>query len=575
MGAEHCMTYSLVVERSRNSLVHFVSSDMDSPRSCGRAPPTLRQEETLGTGGFATVFKAYVDDPGGFSRLRAGMYIAVKTVCYPVDPSCPKSAQEERVEREVAMLKSLQHPNIMSYYGVVQQRTSNADGTETHRMDILTEYCPGNSLRHVYKKNGALSEAVVRTYARQILLGLKYLHDRGVVHRDVKALNILLGTDGNCKVADFGSAVNIANLPDQQFHSMQGTIWWMAPEVFLLGGASGNSGASQAADVWSLGVTIWEIATGTVPFQHCGGPLPFISFVSSVGRDEDLFDRSPVISSPLVASFVRRCLRRNPSDRPSVDDLLLDTLVRDASGDVPSPQATILNRDLPFPSFLLEKVRDAIRWWDNRGYTDKVNCASLLAALGTDGDDVGGLITHQVTAAPACSVSIDDFIRFVAWFGPFDVIVNDLRKLVRQNSTYVDYTYSGRYDIEGYDYTFASDAPHSLLTWATKSWFQPLIAQQAAEERLVAQPPETFVVRCSSRFLESPGGFTVTVKGERGVNHYRVFRPSDAWSFVVTVDKNEMFFDSLDDLVTYGQLTGLKSIRSDRMYKLKYPLPVQ
>lgn len=95
----------------------------------------------------------------------------------------------------------------------------------------------------------------------QVLLGLQYLHDQGVIHRDIKGANILTTKDGKVKLADFGVSTSTLAGPDKEAQVV-GTPYWMAPEIIEL------SGATPASDIWSLGCTVIELLSGKPPYHH-------------------------------------------------------------------------------------------------------------------------------------------------------------------------------------------------------------------------------------------------------------------------------------------------------------------
>lgn len=95
----------------------------------------------------------------------------------------------------------------------------------------------------------------------QVLQGLQYLHDQGVIHRDIKGANILTTKDGKVKLADFGVSTSTLAGPDKEAQVV-GTPYWMAPEIIEL------SGATPASDIWSLGCTVIELLSGKPPYHH-------------------------------------------------------------------------------------------------------------------------------------------------------------------------------------------------------------------------------------------------------------------------------------------------------------------
>ena len=114
----------------------------------------------------------------------------------------------------------------------------------------------------IINKYGALSENVVKIYTTHILQGLEYLHYKRVIHRDIKAANVLVDRNGVCKLADFGTAKCVHEL-NGQHNSMTGTVNWMAPEVIQ------QLNYGRAADIWSVGCTVYEMVTGVPPWNDC------------------------------------------------------------------------------------------------------------------------------------------------------------------------------------------------------------------------------------------------------------------------------------------------------------------
>ena len=131
----------------------------------------------------------------------------------------------EAIQGEIELMRSLVHPNIVRYLGT---------DTAVSTLYILTEWVPGGSVQALVTRFGKLSEPIVRKYAAQLLVGLEYLHSQQIVHRDIKAANILVDDRGTIKLADFGSS---KRLPDggatngDDCHSLRGTPYFMAPEV--------------------------------------------------------------------------------------------------------------------------------------------------------------------------------------------------------------------------------------------------------------------------------------------------------------------------------------------------------
>jgi serine/threonine protein kinase len=123
----------------------------------------------------------------------------------------------------------------------------------------VLEYVEGGSLETLIKHYGCLTETLVAIYVKQMLQGLDYLHNQGVIHRDIKGANILTTKDGIVKLADFGVATKLTDTERNQ-NSFAGTPYWVAPEVIEM---SGN--VTSACDIWSLGCTVYELLKGVPP----------------------------------------------------------------------------------------------------------------------------------------------------------------------------------------------------------------------------------------------------------------------------------------------------------------------
>ena len=157
---------------------------------------------------------------------------------------------------EIDTMKDLEHPNIVQYLGCERKEFS---------ISIYLEYIPGGSIGSCLRKHGKFEESVVRSLARQTLEGLAYLHQEGILHRDLKADNILLDLDGSCKISDFGISKKSDNIYGNDVtNSMQGSVFWMAPEVVR----SQGQGYSAKVDIWSLGCVVLEMFAGKRPWSR-------------------------------------------------------------------------------------------------------------------------------------------------------------------------------------------------------------------------------------------------------------------------------------------------------------------
>eukprot|EP00760_Papus_ankaliazontas_P007206 PhM_4_TR13304/c0_g1_i5/m.77144 len=286
----------------------------DQWRSVGTSVTTVcwKKGTEIGRGAYGVVNIALNEFSG---ELMAVKHIQFNTG----DDHLPRRL--EALQSELAMLRMLEHDNIVKYY--FTERTKDADGVLG--VNIFLEYVPGGSILQVLQQFGPLSEVVVASYMEQILLALDYLHSNGVVHRDVKAANVLLTTCGSCKLADFGAAAQLDHLARDPHKSREcaGTPLWMAPEVIL------EQGSDWRADIWSLGCTMLEFLTGKPPFAHVGrgtnNTMATLDHILTNCADFDAllrFDKLKVPLSCACIDFLRCCLQKDPAARRSCSGLL-------------------------------------------------------------------------------------------------------------------------------------------------------------------------------------------------------------------------------------------------------------
>ncbi|XP_057443193.1 mitogen-activated protein kinase kinase kinase 1-like [Lotus japonicus] len=245
--------------------------------------------EFLGGGSFGSVYEGISDD---------GFFFAVKEVSL-LDQGSQGKQSVFQLEQEIALLSRFEHENIVQYYGTEMDES---------KLYIFLELITKGSLRSLYQRY-TLRDSQVSGYTRQILLGLKYLHEQNVIHRDIKCANILVDANGSVKLADFGLA-KATKLND--IKSCKGTAFWMAPEVVK----GKNKGYGLPADMWSLGCTVLEMLTRQIPYSN----MEPMQALFRIGKGE-----RPLIPDSLsrdAQDFVLQCLQVNPDDRPTAAHLL-------------------------------------------------------------------------------------------------------------------------------------------------------------------------------------------------------------------------------------------------------------
>ena len=199
---------------------------------------------------------------------------------------------------------------MVEYFGAWLDRNAQC-------MFVFLEYVPGGSVASMLRRFGPFTEGLVRRYTRQVLLGLAFLHENKIVHRDVKGANILVTREGSCKLTDFGAskmfqADNSSGSLSNGSKSVIGSVYWMAPEVMK------GTGHGRKADVWSLGCLVVEMFTGTHPWGEFDNAWTAMFAIARSERGPDL----PEDASEDAKDFLQRCFQCDPAARPPAHELL-------------------------------------------------------------------------------------------------------------------------------------------------------------------------------------------------------------------------------------------------------------
>ncbi|KAL7258143.1 hypothetical protein ACSBR1_004297 [Camellia fascicularis] len=254
--------------------------------------------DEIGKGAYGRVYKGL--------DLENGDFVAIKQV------SLENIAQEDLniIMQEIDLLKNLNHKNIVKYLGSLK--------TKTH-LHIILEYVENGSLANIIKPNkfGPFPESLVVVYIAQVLEGLVYLHEQGVIHRDIKGANILTTKEGLVKLADFGVATKLTEA-DVNTHSVVGTPYWMAPEVIEM------SGVCAASDIWSVGCTVIELLTCVPPYYDLQ-PMPALFRIV-----QDEHPPIPDGLSPDITDFLQQCFKKDARQRPDAKTLLLHPWIQNS-----------------------------------------------------------------------------------------------------------------------------------------------------------------------------------------------------------------------------------------------------
>src|SRR5882757_3109519 len=246
----------------------------------------------IGEGGMGVVYRAYDE------VLHRDVALKVVKKDTRLDTS-----SSQRQLHEASASSSLAHPNICTIHEV---------GENEGELYMVMELVEGKSLAVMSAGAGLAPESVLR-YGAQIASALARAHDRGIVHRDLKAANIVITADGLVKVLDFGLAKQVGSSifegPTRSFASIEntssvsGTLPYMAPEILR------GEAADQRSDLWALGVVLYEAVSGRLPFQGRTG----FEISSAILREIPNPLGPPV--PPGLWAIIQRCLAKEPIQR--------------------------------------------------------------------------------------------------------------------------------------------------------------------------------------------------------------------------------------------------------------------
>ncbi|XP_046992295.1 serine/threonine-protein kinase 3 isoform X1 [Schistocerca americana] len=290
----------------------------------------------LGEGSYGSVYKAL--------HKESGQVLAIKQV--PVDTDL------QEIIKEISIMQQCDSPWVVKYYGSYFKNTD---------LWIVMEYCGAGSVSDIMRlRKKTLTEDEIATILCDTLKGLEYLHLRRKIHRDIKAGNILLNTEGHAKLADFGVAGQLTDTMAKR-NTVIGTPFWMAPEVIQ------EIGYDCVADIWSLGITALEMAEGKPPY---GDIHPMRAIFMIPTKPPPSF-REPDQWSPEFIDFVSRCLVKNPEERATATELLHHEFIGNAKQ----------------PNILSQMIAEAREIRENQSYRNVVSSSAAGAAKQNHADE--------------------------------------------------------------------------------------------------------------------------------------------------------------------------------------------
>jgi serine/threonine protein kinase len=233
----------------------------------------------LGTGKFGRVYLA---------REKRTHFIVALKVLYK--SQLQKANVEHQLRREIEIQAHLRHPNILRLYGYFYDDT---------RVYIVLEYAPNGELFKALRQNDRFDEVTSAKYIVKLCDAISYCHSKHVIHRDIKPENILIGPNGELKIADFGWSVHA---PTSRRSTLCGTLDYLPPEMI-----EGHE-HDESVDTWSLGVLLYEFLVGAPPFESAGK-------ADTCQRIKQVDVKFPTFVPPLARDLIGKLLQHDPEMR--------------------------------------------------------------------------------------------------------------------------------------------------------------------------------------------------------------------------------------------------------------------
>lgn len=238
---------------------------------------------------------------GSYGDLYKGTYCSQDVAIKVLKPERINSDMQKEFAQEVFIMRKVRHKNVVQFIGAC---------TKPPSLCIVTEFMSGGSVYdYLHKLKGVFKLPSLLKVAIDVSKGMNYLHQNNIIHRDLKAANLLMDENEVVKVADFG----VARVKAQSgvMTAETGTYRWMAPEVIE------HKPYDHKADVFSFGIVLWELLTGKLPYEYL---TPLQAAVGVVQKG--LRPTIPKNSQPKLVELLERCWQQDPALRPDFSEII-------------------------------------------------------------------------------------------------------------------------------------------------------------------------------------------------------------------------------------------------------------
>ncbi|XAR59870.1 Dual-specificity kinase [Bertholletia excelsa] len=238
---------------------------------------------------------------GSYGELYKGTYCSQEVAIKILKPERLDSDLQKDFAQEVFIMRKVRHKNVVQFIGAC---------TKTPNLCIVTEFMSGGSVYdYLHKQKGSFKLPSLLRVAIDVSKGMNYLHQHNIIHRDLKAANLLMDENEVVKVADFG----VARVKAQSgvMTAETGTYRWMAPEVIE------HKPYDHKADVFSFGIVLWELLTGKLPYEYL---TPLQAAVGVVQKG--LRPTIPKNTHPKLAALLERCWQHESNQRPDFSEII-------------------------------------------------------------------------------------------------------------------------------------------------------------------------------------------------------------------------------------------------------------